>query len=1140
MGRHRALSAALVLLLGGLLGTGPALPTAADERVLDPSVGTHPAWQTHDADARVSVVLALHGPTALDMYLDRGLRVGDTSPKARAALDQIYRLVAAAQAPARAHVLRTGAVIVSTYDTAANGFLVHATPDQVARISHAPGAKRVYRAPVWWPDVKDAVPHVGALELARQAGYRGEGVRVAIIDTGIDYYHDALGGSGRVRDFDRDNPDSDEPGTFPTDKVVGGYDFAGTRYAAGASAPELRIPKPDLDPRDQSGHGTHVAGIAAGVEGARWVAPGVAPRAELIALKVFGGIGGGTELANDAIEWAIEANLGRPIKGRCRRDAGALCRVDVINMSLGSDFAIGVAEAQEFVRRAAQAGILVVASAGNSGNVGFVTGSPAASPEALSVASTLPPGQRVDHVQVTVQGEVRSLEALEASADLARPMAGGADVRGALAWLGRACPGDTVGDARGRIALLDAGTCTFEAKLVAAQTAGATGAIVVSASDALQRMGSAGGRAAIPAFMIRQTDGQELQPRLARGEVVEALLSARFVGSTEVTHFIDSISSFSSRGPSRSGALKPDIAAPGSNIWAPRMGSGDEAMSQSGTSMAAPMVAGGAALVIQRLRADGLAAPDRPLGTDGGLGPLDVGALLVNYSEPTVWVGDRRSGAAVGLSRGGAGRMDVLRAATGNTLMRAGAIASLGFGFQALDTPHREDGTIALTNLSGADRRYRLAPTFAGPAAAPAGVELAVEPDELVLGPGDSAELRVELSIDPARLGAWPVYGGERLVHGAGGALDLAEVNAYVVATEIGADGAAAPGGDVARVPVYVLPRPASDARVAPDPLQVDRDTRAGGARVRNGGDGAAVAELFALVGTDPREADVEPRLDVDLVGARVGTAADGKRTLELAVRTSGARVIPHESQIQVLLDTNVDGRMDWLVHNADPGLVAGTGRATGRQALVVRDVRSDHPLQLGNRITVSGGADMDIFSRIAVFRLPTSELGLADNRPVAIEAVVRTMPAFPDVRGDERSHRPFDVVPDDGWDGEGVGNGRLRFSESELPFGLDRWRIEVAGESEASFGVSVASAVAEPLSEILLALFPTNRPEDGDAQVLSIQLAHLPPTATPGPTRVPADTPGPGTTPPATATPVERPARAWLFLPVGLRSGRL
>ena len=206
-------------------------------------------------------------------------------------------------------------------------------------------------------------------------------MKIAIIDTGIDYIHTDFGGSGAQADYDRNDTtvNGESPALFPTAKVVAGYDFAGDDYNGD------NTPQPDPDPMDCDGHGSHVAGIAAGVgvkaDGSTYtgaynasiytpgffrIGPGVAPQASLVALRVFG-CDGSTELVSQAIEWAVDPN----------GDGDFSDRVDVINMSLGSDFGYEADPTSVAADNAALAGMIVVASAGNDGDSYYITGSPA-------------------------------------------------------------------------------------------------------------------------------------------------------------------------------------------------------------------------------------------------------------------------------------------------------------------------------------------------------------------------------------------------------------------------------------------------------------------------------------------------------------------------------------------------------------------------------------------------------------------------------------------------------------------------------------------------------------------------------------------------------------------------------------------
>nr|WP_269452094.1 S8 family serine peptidase [Tessaracoccus coleopterorum] len=196
-------------------------------------------------------------------------------------------------------------------------------------------------------------------DIARsELGLTGEGIKVGVIDTGIDYDHPAFGGSG-----------TNGGTTFPTARVAYGYDFVGDDYNADPASDGYNpIPKPDGNPDDCEGHGTHVAGIV----GADDDFKGVAPNVTLGAYRVFG-CEGSTD--TDIILSAME-----------RAEADGM---DVINMSLGAAFETwpqyptGTA-----ADRLWRNGIVVVTSAGNEGDYFTQSaGSPGVSRHAIGVAS---------------------------------------------------------------------------------------------------------------------------------------------------------------------------------------------------------------------------------------------------------------------------------------------------------------------------------------------------------------------------------------------------------------------------------------------------------------------------------------------------------------------------------------------------------------------------------------------------------------------------------------------------------------------------------------------------------------------------------------------------------------------------------
>ena len=161
------------------------------------------------------------------------------------------------------------------------------------------------------------MPYIGATAV-QAVGFDGTGVSVAVLDTGIDYLHANLGGSGDPADFAPTT--RGRAGTFPTAKVVGGYDFVG-----GLAGPTGGPAAPDPDPLDDGpdgGHGTHVADIIGGLGG---VAPGVDLYARQGLLLGQSTACSGVALIQ-GMEFAVDPN----------GDGDPSDHVDIVNMSLGS------------------------------------------------------------------------------------------------------------------------------------------------------------------------------------------------------------------------------------------------------------------------------------------------------------------------------------------------------------------------------------------------------------------------------------------------------------------------------------------------------------------------------------------------------------------------------------------------------------------------------------------------------------------------------------------------------------------------------------------------------------------------------------------------------------------------------------
>jgi subtilisin family serine protease len=319
-------------------------------------------------------------------------------------------------------------------------------------------------------DLSETVPYIGAAAV-QATGFDGTGVRVAVLDSGIDYTHYNLGGSGNVADFDTNDPTIVEPGTFPTWKVIGGYDFVGEVWPNDALAP-------DSDPLDKgtgAGHGTHVADIIAG-KSMDGLHKGVAPGASLYAVGVCSKVS--TSCSGIALlqgmDFALDPN----------GDGDISDAVDVINMSLGSSYGQRQDDLSFASANAVRMGVVVVTSAGNSADKPYIVGSPSSTPEVISVAQTQVPSAKLYRITagtVTVGGSWQPWSAAPAfvSGALQYGNGSGGNLLG--------CSAFAPGSLTGKILLLDRGTCAISIKVSNGAAAGALAVVV--ANNATQAPG---------------------------------------------------------------------------------------------------------------------------------------------------------------------------------------------------------------------------------------------------------------------------------------------------------------------------------------------------------------------------------------------------------------------------------------------------------------------------------------------------------------------------------------------------------------------------------------------------------------------------------------------------------------------------
>ncbi len=698
------------------------------------------------ADRQAAVFLELEGPSVAELDLAAAERTGARPAVVPTPSSDRLAAIRLQQAALEPLLVPLEAKVTGRFGVLVNAIRVRVPESRIPALRTLPGVVRVQRVHRYKPDLESSVPWIGvpAAWSGAVGGLAGAGVRIGIIDSGIDYHHADFGGRGRAADHENDDPKVIEPGSFPTSKVVGGTDFVGDDYDASDIAKDTPVPDPDpLDPKEH-GHGTHVAGIAAGLgvlaDGSTYtgahsgkvdfsrfkIGPGVAPDAKLYALKVFGR-SGSTEAVTDALDWAADPD----------GDGRTTDHLDVVNLSLGGDFSPYDATDVELkaVDRLARLGCVVVVSAGNAGDTHYILGSPGVAPRAITVANSIDNGTTTLELRLLSPASIATnYPAVEGAATVTAPLA---EIGPRTAQVVATSPADAceplsnTAALKGKIALIDRGDCLFADKIAKAQAAGAIGVIMVNNQDGppIPMGGKAADPVTIPGVMISKADGALLRAHLIDG--VTATLSSAIVSVHP--ELADQIEESSSRGPTYpDNRLKPDIAAPGASIRSAEAGGGSSGVVYSGTSMSAPHVSGAAALLKQ-------AHPTWPVD--------DIKAALMGT---TVVIHDA-DGHPYPKSRAGAGRIQVDAAAATAVVAKADnslGEVSISFGLHELSGPLSLNRSVRVVNHGGSPVTLDL--TVAISVAEP-GITLTPSVPTLTVPANGAASVVFRLDADPSK-----------------------------------------------------------------------------------------------------------------------------------------------------------------------------------------------------------------------------------------------------------------------------------------------------------------------------------------------------------------------------------------------------
>jgi minor extracellular serine protease Vpr len=597
------------------------------------------------------------------------------------------------------------ASISGEFDISLNAVSVKLNGATLAQVAGAPMVRTAQYQGLYYPNAAD--PDLALIKAGDAwaqnggAASAGAGIKVAIVDSGIDSGHPCFADTG-----------------YATQTQTGDRSFTNNKVIV-ARVFNNKTPSRKYTPEAVDSHGTHVAGTVAcnfetptSVDGVTlpYSMSGVAPRALLGNYNVFPGTVGSAR--SEDILNALEAAYADGF--------------DVANMSLGG----GAKGIQDLLTVAVdnldRANMVVSISNGNEGPGYRTVGSPGSAARGLTAGASSV-GHALVHQLSVGALSVPAVKGEFGSGPVTAPLRVLLDAASPFNGLSEACAPFTAGSLAGSIALITRGTCDFTVKLRNVQAAGGVGAVVLNREPGAFTMGQNGeaNQPTIPGFMVDPVAwGAALKAADGQSTTLPLLGTYQFDQAAN-----DVIGDFTSWGPTDVDfRVKPDVMAPGVNIVSsiPRSYCGGAPCFAflNGTSMAAPHLAGSAAIVRQQ-------HPD--------WSAAEVRSAIVNTADRGVVKGLDNTTILVDANKVGTGRENLLAAVGAKVALDP---VSLSFGAVPSGGGNTLQGAVTLTNISGASQTVTL--SVAEPAGA--GVAFSVPAAPITLAAGESRAVTVVLS----------------------------------------------------------------------------------------------------------------------------------------------------------------------------------------------------------------------------------------------------------------------------------------------------------------------------------------------------------------------------------------------------------
>jgi minor extracellular serine protease Vpr len=476
--------------------------------------------------------------------------------------------------------------VTAEFSTLINGIAVKANSTDAKILAQGPGVKRVVQSRKYKPLMNQSNQIIRSQPLWKK-GFQGDGMKVGVIDSGIDPHHPFLKDDSLKMPAGFPKVDRIKDRKYTSNKVI---------------VAKVYSPDPTASPEAIDSHGTHVAGTIAGRSDykdptgiVKSRLSGVAPKAYLGNYNVFPCDNCSAEsiFIAKAVEDAVNDGM------------------DIINMSLGGEAIAGFDLLVEVVNAASDIGVTMVIAAGNEGPGPMTIASPGIASKAITVGAVT--NNHFIGVAMNIEVDGQKREAQMGTSD-----PGGKITDRVAAPLAVVSEKDGLGcepidqDLQGKIAVLKRGTCTFTLKGKHAMDRGAVGLIIINNSVGDPSTMFVEEEVTIPMGMVSDQVGEWIsRGNQLYGEFLPGSKKEVISGNSKY------LANFSSRGPTVNYTLKPDVTAVGVNVYSSVLQGELEML--NGTSMATPHVAGAAALLKQA----------HPLWT-----PDEIKAALMSTAQP--------------------------------------------------------------------------------------------------------------------------------------------------------------------------------------------------------------------------------------------------------------------------------------------------------------------------------------------------------------------------------------------------------------------------------------------------------------------------------------------------------------------------